>query len=81
MKLPSKMFISTITAEILRICRANSSLATFLETSQTLLSRMIKQGDDNFCLKNVVRKMANRHLDDFIKCDILTNDLIKTLIT
>ena len=79
--LPSKMFFSTISAEILRICRANSSLETFLETSQTLTLRMRKQGADNFGLKSVLRKMINRHLDDFIKYDIHTNDLIKTLLT
>ena len=40
--LPSKMFFSTITAEILRICRANSNLDKFLSTSNILISRMLK---------------------------------------
>ena len=42
--IPSKMFYSTINAEILRICRATSSLDSFIETSLKLIRRMEKQG-------------------------------------
>ena len=42
--IPKKMFHSTITAEILRICRATSSFNKFHESCNTLIDRMKKQG-------------------------------------
>ena len=45
--LPSKMFFSTICAELLRICRATSLLPSYIETAKTLITRMKRQGADN----------------------------------
>ena len=42
--MPSKMFYSTISAEVLRICRATSNFSDFLDSVKKLLKRMIKQG-------------------------------------
>ena len=40
----SKMFYSTISAEVLRICRATSNFSDFVDSVNKLLKRMIKQG-------------------------------------
>ena len=65
--LPSKMFFSTISAEVLRIGRATSSLPTFIETTKCLLVRMKRQGADVLGIRNSIRKMFYRHQEEFIK--------------
>ena len=42
--MPSKMFYYTISAEVLRICRATSNFSDFVDSVKKLLKRMIKQG-------------------------------------
>ena len=42
--IPSAMFYSTITEEILRICRTTSSKNDFLSSVRELMSRTKKQG-------------------------------------
>ena len=60
----SKMFFETISEEILRICRATSSVLQIMKTSKVFLHRMMRKGTDplgvkryffaiiNFCGKN-----------------------------
>ena len=78
--IPSKMFFSTISAEILRICRANSLVESFLETSRVLLLRMKKQGADNHGIKAVLKKMFNRHQEEFHKFQVNIETLINRLL-
>ena len=78
--IPSKMFFSTISAEILRICRANTCKESFIKTSQALIRRMIKQGADSFGIKRILTKMMNRHTADFKKFNISNSHLIERLV-
>ena len=78
--IPSKMFLSTISAEILRICRANSSVESFLKTSRILLLRMKKQGADNFGIRAVLKKMFNRHREEFLKFQVNIENLTDRLL-
>ena len=41
--IPSTMFFATISAEILRICRATSSVVQFIKTSKVFLHRTLRQ--------------------------------------
>ena len=65
--LPSKMFFSTISAEVLRIGRATSNLPTFIETAKSLMTRMKRQGADVLGIMNSIKKMFHRHQEEFIK--------------
>ena len=78
--IPSKMFFSTISAEILRICRANTSKEFFVETSKRFIQRMLTQGADPFRIKKVLTKMMNRHSADFLKFSTSGNHLIESII-
>ena len=42
--MPFKMFYSTISAEIIRICRVTSNFSDFVDSVKKLLKRIIKQG-------------------------------------
>ena len=68
--MPYKMFYSTISAEVLRICRATSSYSFFLDSVKKLISRMSKQGADTAGIKKVVTKMMCRHWQPFEKFDL-----------
>ena len=63
------MFFATISAEILRICRATSSVAQFVK------------GADPLGLKKVLAKMINRHALQFEKYNTNNSDLIQQLLT
>ena len=65
--LPSKMFFSTISAEILRICRATSTYEEFLALCHNLISRMLNQGADKNGTKKILQKMIARHQNEFDK--------------
>ena len=75
--IPSKMFYSTISAEVLRICRATSNLSDFVDSVKKLLKRMIKQGAQpptivgreggGHEIKKILIKMMGRHWCDFEK--------------
>ena len=58
---PYKMFYSTISAEVLRICRATSSYLFFLESVQKLIIRMRKQHTETLGIKKIDTKMMCRH--------------------
>ena len=55
--IPSKMFFATISAEILRICWANSSVVQFIKTSKVFFHRMLRQGADPLGVKKVLVKI------------------------
>ena len=65
--IPSKMFYSTISAEILRICRACSLYSDFLSASKKLLARMQKQGAKEKGIGRILMKMLSRHNNNFAK--------------
>ena len=74
--IPSKMFYSTISAEVLRIAKATSKYEYFLHNVRNLLLRMKNQGADSFGIKKSLRKMLNRHLEFFVKFSKTTEDMI-----
>ena len=57
------MFNSTITSEILRICRATSEYENFISSSDVLLSRMFKQGGTKSQIKSSLLRSIYRHKD------------------
>ena len=73
--MPSKMFYSTINAEVLRICRATSNFSDFVDSVKKLVKRMIKQvakpptivgrEGGNEAIKTNLLKMMGRHWCDF----------------
>ena len=65
--IPSKMFHSTIGAEILRICRATSSYKTFIECCNPFIARMLKQGATALSINRVIAKFIQRHKSTFAK--------------
>ena len=65
--IPSKMFYSTISAEILRICRACSLYSDFLSSSKKLLTRMENQGAKKEGTGRILMKMLSRHSNNFTK--------------
>ena len=73
---PSKMFFTTISAEILRICQATCSMVQFIKTSKVFLHRMLRQGPDSSRAKKVLVKMINRHALQFEKYNTNNEDLI-----
>ena len=80
--IPSKMFFAIISAEILRICRATSSVVQFIKTSKVFLHRMLRQGADHIGVKKVLVKMINRrHVLKFEKYNTNNRDLIRQLLT
>ena len=79
--IPSKMFYSSITAEILRICRATSTYFDFLKTTQNFLKRMKNQGAQEDSLKKVLYKLIFRHSEDFIKFDLRQEDIANDIVS
>ena len=59
--MPSKIFYSSIAAEILRIGRTSSVADDFTEKSKILLERMTKQGAVRHRVDNVLCKTFNTH--------------------
>ena len=62
--MPSKIFYSSISAEILRIVRTSSSAADFV--SRVILDRMSKQGSDKARVLKSLVKMFNNHTNDLL---------------
>ena len=65
--IPYKIFYSTISAEVLRICRATSSYLFFLESVRKLIIRMRKLHAETLGIKKIVTKMMCRHWQSFEK--------------
>ena len=65
--MPYKMFYLTISAEVLRICRATSNYSFFLDSVKKLISR---KSADTVGIKKVVTKMMCRHWQPFEKFDL-----------
>ena len=65
--IPSKMFHSTIGAEVLRICRATSTYDSFLKCCEPFIIRMNNQGATKSSIQNVITKFITRHQEAFVK--------------
>lgn len=60
--IPSKIFYSSIGAEILRISRTSMTLEAFVSSSKSLLNRMLRQGANSKRIGRTLRKMYNKHI-------------------
>ena len=64
--MPSKIFYSSISAEILRIGRTSSAATDFISRSRLVLDRMAKQGSDITRVRKALVKMFNNHTNDLL---------------
>ena len=76
-----KNVFCNISAEILQIRRATSSVVQFIKTSKAFLHRMLRKGADPLGVKKVLVKMVNRHALQFEKYNTNNRDLIQELLT
>ena len=77
---PSTIFYSSISAEILRIARATSNTADFLNSARTLLSRMTKQGAKRSKVVTILQKVFGRHRLYFSDFFCTSVDLVSALL-
>ena len=68
--MPSKMFHLTISAEVLRICRATEAEDDFFKSATPFLSRMHKQGAIEDETGKCMDKLLDRHEEEFKKFGI-----------
>ena len=78
--LPSKMFYSTISAEILRICRASLSHNDFLLAASPFLQRMKSQGAKKESVKGSLHKLFARHFSSFTKYGLQKEEVLNNLM-
>ena len=79
--MPNKMVYSTISAEVLRICRATKGFINFsLDISEFFL-RMKRQGAKIEGVRLSTKKLLDRHYDTFKKYGLnkeqLSNEILK----
>ena len=74
--IPHRMFYSSASAEILRICRATSNLQDVVVSSKALVNRMLKQGASEHSLKKCLTKSLNKHLIAFNKFNISSEAMV-----
>ena len=77
---PSKMFYSTIAAEIMRICRATTLFDDFVISVKALVDRMHCQGAVKSSLLCVCHKMLNRHELLFQKYSLRNRDILSSIL-
>lgn len=66
--IPSTIFFSTITSELLRIAICSTGKNDFVHTAQILMVRMIKQGASNrMRLTRSLRRLFGNHSEHFMK--------------
>ena len=75
--IPHRMFYSSASAEVLRICRATSNLHDVTTSVKSLISRMLKQGATESSLKNSFMKSLNKHKIPMTKFNITTEAMIR----
>ena len=59
--MPSKIFYSTIGAEILRIGRISSSSELFVSSAKPLVQRMLRQGANFKMISRTLKRIYGRH--------------------
>ena len=77
---PSKMFYSTVAAEIMRICKATTLFDDFVISVKTLIVRMRFQGAVKSSLLCVCQKMLNRHELLFQKYSLRNRYIINSIL-
>ena len=78
--MPNNMFHSTISAEILRICRATKTLENFKLAADPFLSRMHKQGALKGETCKSMNKLLDRHSQEFEKYGLNKKQLLQLIL-
>ena len=78
--IPKRMFYSTICAEVLRICRATSSMDDAVLSVKSVVNRMIKQGASKETLRVFLKRSLNKHQISVRKFDTTTENFINLFI-
>ena len=78
--IPKRMFYSSACAEVLRICRATSSLEDTILSVKSLISRMHRQGANKHTLKAFLTKCLTKHHIVLTKFNISTEALVNEFI-
>lgn len=88
--IPSKMFYSTFSADILRICKATSSYKYFIPCGHRHISPIMEKGAEINIIKalrkiifqhiiKALHKIIFQHTEDLLKFNIKKEDIIKTI--
>ena len=77
--MPTKMFESTINAEILRICKATTKYIKFVESVRILVQRMKCQGANIQGIAINFHKVFHRHKIFFSKFNCNYNTVVNDL--
>ena len=78
--MPSSMFYSCVSAEVIRIGRVSTSFENFMLSAKSLLDRSIKQGAKTWRLVKTLKKVYGRHelFKEFVTtATVFVNTLIK----
>jgi len=59
--IPKRMFYSSVSAEILRICRATSSLKDAVLSAKSVVGRMLRQGASKNTVEIFIKRFLNKH--------------------
>ena len=76
--MPSKIFYSTIGAEILRIGRISSSSKLFVSSAKPVVQRMLRQGANFKMILRTLKRIYGRH-QELKKLAINTNEFVRLL--
>ena len=74
--MPKRMFYSSACAEVLRICRATSSLHDAAVSAKSLVDRMLRQGAAEHTLKFFLTNSLNKHRIPITKFGTSTTDFV-----
>ena len=78
--IPTKMFYSSLGAEILRIARANNQKVSFFKSAKEIVSRMLNQGGNITRVTNTLKKIFGRHFDTFHEFAPTSRDFIEIML-
>ena len=74
--IPQRMFYSSASAEVLRICRATSNQHDVITSVKSLVHRMLNQGAVEHSLRKSFRKTLNKHQISLNKFNVTTQSMI-----
>ena len=74
--IPQRMFYSSASAEVLRICRATSTLHDVIISVKSLVKRMMSQGALELSLRKSFRKTLNKHQISLNKFNVSSGFMI-----
>ena len=78
--MPQNIFYSALMGEILRIARSTLLFEDFLPKASALISRMKNQGAGKSRTVQSIKKIIEKHKNEFIKFGYNTNALIKGIL-